>query len=472
MLSKINVFNYLSVVIVFMLSTIAFLYGEKVHSSFVRSDEWRFIDVYLVPLYEGVFSWKYLFMDQHSSSIDGILFIINALYFNLTGDLFFYVGIISKILILILLTLVIKKNFKNNSIFCLFALLLIGTTFFSLKATMEYQWPLVTRFSFFVLLFLMAFYFIDKIIQKNNNTVKYFIYIYLILIILLLAHKSGATIMISSAIALMVALLIFNKENRTKYVYLILLFFAAFLTIKLFWIIFSIEQSHSVNSKINFYNFSIMSFMESYVLALLSGFVKIEFLKKNLEISTLLFLGYTYGLIYFIVIFYSMKFKTYEKSTIPLILMFYPLLFILGVLLYRYFPVYGEVNWLVISPRYIKTYELGTVGLLWNILLIYDKVKLDRWKNNMLISLGFLFILINIYYMYFSYKTSNAFVKAFSNADEKFYYYAGDKDSLPKWLKGGHFSDEKVQFLKKNNLNIFNENYNFKEFNPHIKNKL
>lgn len=460
MLSKINVFNYLSVVIVFMLSTIAFYYGYKVHSSIIRADEWRFLQIYLIPLYDGTFSWKMLFADQHGNFLDGLIFIANALYFDLTGDLFFYIGIFSKISIFIIIAFILNDNFNDNKLFYAFSLLVIGTTFFSLKGTMEYQWPLVTRAYLFLLMFVVILYFTDKYLKQEDKSIKNIIAIFVFSILLSISIKTASLILIGSIMGLLGVLAIVDRHNRRKFLTIISLFVLTIVLIKIFWYIFVIDTSREVSNKIDFSLFSIVSFFQSYGLALLSGLVNIEILNKKFEPNNIILFSYLYLIIYLFVMFYSIKKKTYEKTLVPLAMMAYPLLFILGVLIYRYFPIQDKINWLIVSPRYIKSYEFGAVGLLWNILLIYDKVKLDRWKNNMLISLGFLFILINIYYMYFSYKTSNAFVKAFSNADEKIYYYAGDKDSLPKWLKGGYFSDEKVDFLKKHKLNIFSDKYN------------
>jgi len=467
---KNNIYNLSAILIVSALSVMAFYYGEKVHSSFIRADEWRFLEIYLMPIYDGTFFWKNLFADVHGNFLDGILFIANAVYFDLTGDLFFYVGIISKILIFVLFAIVLKNNFVDKPNYYIFALLIIGTAFFSLKGTVEYQWPLVTRVYLFILMFLSVLYFLDKYLKSNLRSLTILLSILTISFLLLLSIKTAGLILLGSLIGLLFILSMIDTEKRIKFFDLIGILILAIVLIKISWTLLSLDTSNEVSNKINLNTFSIASFIESYALALFSGLIRIEIFVKDFTMSTVLVFAYIYLMVYFITIFYSIKLKTYTKTIIPLALMFYPLLFILGVLLYRYSPVTGQINWFVASPRYFSTYELGLIGLLWNLLLIFYGLKTDKFKSIIFYFLGFFFILVNIHYMDYSFKTSRSFIKAFSNADEKLYHYTGDQASLPKWLKGGSFSDEKVEFLKENNLNVFNDKYNFKKNKQKLEN--
>lgn len=452
--------NVITLIIVFCLSAIAFYYGYVTHSSFVRADEWRFIEIYLMPVYDGTFTWRDLFSDHHAVPLDGVLFILNALWFDLSGDLFFYVGIVCKILFFIMLVLLVRNSFEKSGLYYILTILLLGTVWFSLKSQVEYAWPLVTRANLWFLLYLYILYLIDLYLKNNDKNNKILAYIFIASFALIIINKDIATLMLGAVLSITVVILILKdkKQDTLKLIFALVIVFVFY---KLFWYGFGLDnlQQYQNSIKLDFDKFSFIAFFDSYALALLSGLVKIEFLKQTTNDALILSLGYFVLIIYTATILYAIKNKIYVKTLIPLAFMIFPLFYILGVLLFRYMPVNDEINWLITSPRFIKIYEVGIIGMFWNLILLYDKKQTEKKPSFILYAFIVLVVVINVLTITNSLKNSKSIVAINKNVEGQLLNYQGEQALIPKWARGSYFSDEKLEFLKKHKLNIFSENY-------------
>lgn len=64
----------LSFLIILVLLCNAIYYGYINHSSIIRADQWRFIELYLYPIYDHSFEFKLLWSDHHPNALIALLF--------------------------------------------------------------------------------------------------------------------------------------------------------------------------------------------------------------------------------------------------------------------------------------------------------------------------------------------------------------------------------------------------------------
>lgn len=163
---SLRITKYLTVFVVIAFFANAFYYGYETHHTIIRADLWRFIELYLMPYYNGTFELKMLWSDHHPNPISAILFILSAEYFDLTVSLYYYVGIISKIFFMAFFLYLMDKSIERKSPLLYLMMMLVVSIFFSLKSHAEYTTSLVTFGNFWMLLSLTVLYIVDKVLKK------------------------------------------------------------------------------------------------------------------------------------------------------------------------------------------------------------------------------------------------------------------------------------------------------------------
>ena len=465
---KIKNYSWLiSTTLLFFFIASGYIYGEKIHSSIVRNDEWRFIRLYLMPYYEGDFSLKMLFTDQHAGWFDGTIFILDAKFFELAGDLFFNIGMLSKGLVLACLLIAIKRSFYNNGFLFCIVFFLIGSIFFSLKAPVEYNWPLVTRFNFFLLIFIIILMRVEVALLTTLDK-KNLLFIIVMIVLLLLSHRSAALIMMLSLISVLALYLMSNLITKRKIdKNLVVLFGLIFLAIMFYYLIsyfVGVNKYSSVSSCDNLtclQELSIDNLAKTFPIATLSGFIKIELLRQIIPSDKLFLLSYCIFAGYVFVFFLGLKKNIHITTIIPFVLMLYPLLFVLSVDLFRYVPNNNHFDWRIVSPRYIKTYELGVIGFVWLFIKICADYK-KTFLNILLYFFALMFLAIYVYNVKTSIKMIPFYEKANDRAVNSLINYSGDRSEIPVWVLGGDFSEDKLLFLYQNELNVFSRRFELK----------
>ncbi|MBU1884499.1 hypothetical protein KKB80_09620, partial [bacterium] len=143
--------TYIKVAIIFLISLIllwtfsAVYFGYDAHSSVIRADQWRFLRIYLAPIYNGTFEFRDLWCDEHPNAFKAVIFILNAKLFDLSISLFFYVGIISKVLFIYLFVYLLNTTLTSVTMLnrALISLIFVSI-YFSIKTINEYTLPLIT----------------------------------------------------------------------------------------------------------------------------------------------------------------------------------------------------------------------------------------------------------------------------------------------------------------------------------------
>jgi len=448
-----------SLIIVLLLLFNAIYFGYINHSSIVRADQWRFIELYLYPIYNNSFEFKMLWSDHHSNPLTAILFILSDKYFNLTVNMYFYVGIVGKILFIVLFIYLVNRSLKNTSLLVkALVTVLIVSTYLSLKSVNEYAWPLVTLGNIWILILSIALYYFDNLYKEKNMRI-YFL-VFFIFTFSFIFTKDLAIIYTASIVGIL--LLIFFRDREYKKVFnLIILIVLSFIMYKLFYLYVGIEQKYSSAILFDINSFNIIGALKSYSIALLSGIFQIQFLKSiGINNATILYIGYFILLLYIAVIICYVKFKLYNISIVPIVLMLFGLLFATAVILFRFYPSTDTVSLGVASSRYTKLYEIGIISMFWSISIIFDNKSFNNFVKFLLFIMIMFLILINFYTIKTSWNFSKYVVNTNKKAEKLLYDYSfGNKDSIPKFIKGAYFSKDKVIFLKNNNLNVFNDNY-------------
>ena len=446
-------------IIVFVFIINAIYFGWTIHSSYIRADQWRFIELYLYPLYDNSFEFKMLWSDHHPEPLIASLFILSEKYFDLTVNLYFYVGIIGKAFFIILFLFLVNKSLKNvGLIFNLLVYVLIVSTFLSLKSINEYAWSLVTLGNFWLFILLVGAYYLSNIYKEIN--IKNSSLLLFILACLLVFSKDLAIIYIGSIIGTLLLVLFIDKRYG-KFLEVMFIVLLSFLIYKIFYIYIDVEQKYTNSILFDINNFNIIGIIQSYSIGLLSGVLQIQFLKDiGFENTTILYIGYVILLLYVMVIIIYIKLRLYNISLIPIIFMLFTLVFITAVILYRFYPSADIINWVIASPRYTKLYEIGIISMFWAIAIIIKTALFNKILIKTIILMVSVLILINIYAI----KTSWDFSKYVVNTNKKiekelFSYVNGNDNKIPKFVRGGFFSEEKVEFLKKYKLNVFSDNY-------------
>lgn len=450
---KLNKNNFIKYFIFFVITLIilnAVFFGFEVHSKYIRSDMWRYVEMYLYPIYQnGNFNWRLLWEDQHSQPLTALTFIINSLYFNLSINLFFYIGIVSKILVGILLIWISNKvllNYKWKYI----VFLVIILHFFSIRSVVEYGWPLVLRANLWYFIMLIILLMVDK---KN---LKIF---FLLTFLLVFINKSFSLVFIIALSFVLIIIYLIEKKNYIfKY---IILMFIAILSLKIFFLLFDI-QPHSPTFKFNINNLSLKNYIDFFSLGLASGVINVMYFKKIFGEEFVKVFGYIYFAFYIFIIIFYFKLKLYKKTIVPISLMFFSLSFILAVSLFRYFP--NEKNlWLIVSPRYTKAFEIGFIGFYLSFVLILLNINfsyLKRVKNLIILLFSLFMIFVNIYNIIQAWRMKPYIIRAQKKAQEEIYKnYFNPKIIPPKFAVGKSFSHKKVEFLYKYKLNVFSNNY-------------
>ena len=450
--------NYKKIIKYFFYSFIIFLifsaiyFGYIVHSSYIRADEWRFIDLFLYPIQNNTFNMSLLWSDHHPQPLTVLLFICSEKYFGLTVNLYFYTGMIGKVLFIILFIYLVKKTLKTN-LFNMIGIVLITSTFLSLKSVNEYAWPLVTLSNIWNFIFLVIALYADKSYQSNSK--KDYIILYFLISFSLVFVKDSTIINVMGLYTILILVMLYDRKYSINS---ILVLICSLMTYKLIYMGIGMHQIYTDKIILNISSLNLLDLLNSYSIAISSGLINFHKLKHigfgsiySILFSYLIFINYIGVFIFY------MKNKLYKKTLIPPILMMATIFFITAIIVYRFPPInHNIINWRIISPRYIKIYEIGIIAMLWALLVIVENAKLVKIKKILYVVFSIL-IIINIYYIYNSWIFSKFIIKTNENAKKMLLNYKnGEKNKLPIFLKGKYFSEDKLIFLKRNNLNVFN----------------
>ena len=454
---KYSLLKVLTLIIIVILSVSVLLFTYLYHSEYVRADQWRFLELYIIPIYQNSFHVASLWIDHHPQPLTALLFIISAEYFHLSINLFSYIGIFSKIIFFIFFLYLLNTSIttwqqKSQSLL----MIVVASIFFSLKSINEYHWGLVTLSNFWFLVLLGMYFYMDRALKYN--VYKNGIVFGLLVLCLLIGAKDFATIgLLGSAIFLLVLLLFSDKRKKAIILFLILA--VSFLLFKIFWAYLNVEPQHVSKLLFDFNSLNILGALRSLAAALLSGFVNISMLQAyGVSDTYILLTGYMVLAAYMYILFAYLKDKLFDTNSIPLLLILYLFLFIVAIFLFRFFPIGSEIDWRLASPRYTKVYEIGAIALIWAYAILFNKKKRSNFFTCILYIFGIILFILNILSVFKAWDFSKYLVSTNTKIEKSLLECFENNetcDNLPKWLTGGSFTQEKILFLQKNQLNVF-----------------
>ena len=460
--------NYTRVIRYFIYSLLVLIafnavyFGYIVHSSYIRADMWRFMDLYLFPINNNTFHMSLLWSDLHPDPLVAISFILSYVYSDLTINYFFYIGIVSKILFIYIFTLSLFKSIRYNLNFInILGVILIYSVFFSLKSVNEYAWSLVMFENNWFFALISILYYVDYF--KSNRDWKNFIIFSISIFLFLVFFGDYAIISIGSMITFIVIMSIYTRNYKITFLY-IMPMILSLLLYKLFFILFGIESVVKSHILFSLESFNFIGFINNFVLAIASGLFNMEEINNHFGNFFVLISSYLISLTYVSVFYIYMKNRYYKITIIPPVLMLVSLLFILSVLLYRYYPMNSSLNWFVVSPRYIKEYELGIISMLWGMIVIINNTLLSRKKYffSIITSLFVFLIIVNIYYIVQSWYFSVYIENTNKKTESILLKFKKDQNitAIPTYVKGKSCTMKKLNYLIDNKLNVFSDKYN------------
>mgnify|MGYP007027637994 CR=1 FL=1 len=166
----------------------------------MKSDGWRFIDIYLIPWSEGRLELSGFFSDHHPAPITAGLFILNAELFGLRMDYEAMFGVLFVVLSsFILIREMGKRNLDELSVI---AVVIITMSLVSINV---YIWSLVAVSYYIPGLFgLLAIFYIDRITKDRIRLrdlsmlmVALFLFLLMFLYFFLCQYQQKATVNIT-----------------------------------------------------------------------------------------------------------------------------------------------------------------------------------------------------------------------------------------------------------------------------------
>ena len=464
--------------IVFVITT--FYYTWVIASPYLQADDWRFVNIYLRPVYNGDFKISDLWSDGvHPMPLYATLFIWSSKYFHLQVN---YIARFS-IFFQMFLGLTVGYSFLNsvktnkiNSYFLIMALISINTVIFSFIVHVPYAWPLMTT------LFLSSFFtvFLSSIIDRylksqENHGIKVFLITGLILIVFFLMFSDWAVIFSLSIITVLSVISLIERKQLNK---LLKVIFVLVLSLIIGGVIISFLKENSRNLHVDYTKLMALIidnpvlFFKTISVGLFSGLVNYKWVVKTLEINQLyyLFFSVVFMIAYvFVLLMFFMK-KLYKKSLVPPVLMIYSLIFILSVLVFRYNPVTNGEYCLII-PRYLQYYQVGLAGFFWGTYLLLFNTKSIKLVNKIIIpviAIILVFFWINDFRLQL--KTSGFLISKYPEVSKNIRERINDENIKVPWSIQSYMNvNSQLNFLKTNKLNIYAPNYPYPDTSVKVK---
>lgn len=428
------------------------LYTYIAATPFIRADGWRYMDIYLIPLWNGTFEWKMLWNDIHPYPLSALLYILNVKYFGLNMMYEAIFGIIFKIAFVGLLFYLFKKSMVNKNLFYFLPILFIILSF---NSTVEYTWSLVSLVNVdFFLMFLTAA-FANNLLHRDKNDALLIYFIFAYLSAMICDYDTNLIFSVALVLALSYIAIV-SKKLRSKALFLLSILVFILFIFKIF-LIFVIDYKAS-NLIANFsILFNLKFIVISFVQSVGASVFDFESVHKNFVNQNLLtYFSYPLALFWLGSIVIYLKKEMYKITLVPFMMVIFHLLLIGAIILYR--PT--EIT----APRYTSMYQIGMIGGIW----IYALYFMERTRFRFI----FLSVLVVVSVVQLLYipkgwnyfrslnKITHQHIENLYNVEKQ---QSAQADNLNKGLIGNYFSLSKLEMLKERKLNIYSEDM-YKKF--------
>lgn len=434
---------------------------------FCSADDWRFIDLFLIPFKNGNFNLGMLWGDPvHPKPFTVILLLINMEVFDLQINYISFFGIFFQFLGYIIISHQFIKS-QNRRIFIYFYLILIATIWFNFSYHTPYTWYLVTLDYIDFFLIFVLFILSNNQIQISKYSVRSVLFHSLFNLFISFFTLHQAIIANVSVLIFSLFLYVNSKDLRKKILFTNAINLVSLMLSVAILSLFLPESQSTQFEFINSIQILIANFSKTFQsmgIALLSTIFNIkritsvEFISNNLDLFSLILIFF-----FFLNIFLFFKKEIFKISLLPGLLMFYTLFFMGVTLLKRYNPTQETgifcLNW----PRYIIEYCMGSIGIIWNIALLNKKTKSKHLLNNKttfaLASLVCgLFILNSITNYKFVNKDGNHLLNSYYPSINKV-MKTKDIETIKTHPIGRNISQTDIDFLTHYSLNVYSNKF-------------
>lgn len=482
MFLKKNLLWFVVFAIVLFFFSQTFLFTWKTAAPYCRADDWRFIDIYLIPFFNGSIKLSDLWSDPvHPTPLYAFLFIANAKYSNLQIQQIAQIVIFFLLFSGILINYSYVESFKFNRkkrLLTVLEFISINTLIFSYIVHIKYSWALFMTQLYVSIFFTVLLSFLSDryYLKSKEKEYKLLVYISLFYITSFILNIDWTVLFTFSVFTVFLVIYLIEKKNRRKILYLLITILMS-LIISAILISFLKTNSrplftHIINKVVLLFENPVLYF-ESISIGQFSGLVNFKWFVSVLGFSKNLYflLSITFFLSYLTVLVLFFVKKLYKKSIIPIVLMSYSLWFIISVLFFRFNPVSNGLYCLVI-PRYAPYYQIGVLGFVWTLYLLLDYLfEKQRFKGlikviSLLISVSLLFFWISVYF--YQLKVSEYLVKSYHPRVSTILRNKLNNDTLilPTGVINTNKKKditEQLEFLKEKKLNIFSHDYIYKD---------
>lgn len=450
-----------SAVLLIFINCMLFTYYNA--NPLIKSDGWRFLNIYLIPWLNNELHWTSLWQDHHPQPLTATLFLINANYFGLRMD---YEALLAASFTLFTAALIWRIISRTSSelAYNQYLFIIIATALLcSLSSTAVYSWSLVTLGHIFIFFAFVTLSAIDNI--KSTNTMYIKIPLYSIAVSLLfILFLDGAKIIIYSSIIIL--LLSFIIDRNTKWLIPISTIVFAIILQRIFFQMVGFQTGYSETQAVSLISDKIQHIPE-YLLymgvGLLSAWANIDALITQTKINHVFI--YVIGSVVFATYLYTLflfyREKIYTTTIIPGILILSSLLTGAGASMFRFKPdVQAAISANV--PRYYLLYVLGAIGVIWTWSMLINLSKSDNRIKSMYLTIVSLTLVSQLASSIIAWNSTVYRIKAYNNAHQIMLRNADGDTTVkpPRFMTGSNYPEpylNGLKVLKENRLNMFSE---------------
>lgn len=449
------------VFIVLSLNVLLFTYCNSI--PYVKSDGWRFIDIYLMPWNEGKLGLSGLFRDHHPQPLTAGLFILNAELFGLRMD---YEGMLG-VVFLILGCFFIIKEMKNRTLDGL-SIVTVSTIMMSMVSVNIYTWSLVTIGYIEGLFSLLVIIYVDRMAKTRIGQRDLFaLVVWLVLFSLIFGDGAKLTLVSIAGVFVMSSIL----EKKIELIKIIMTIVIALVIKGWIYHLLGVHEPYSGKlmsggmwGAVTYFD----EFMRYIGIALMSAWGNLGIYKNYfgygdniVDVAGLIVL-----VLYLATCFIYFKSKIYEKTKIPIVLIAIGTITAVAAWVFRYNPELQEPVSANI-PRYYRLYSYGLIGVVW----VWAEYIRERVSRIQIVVLSMMVMLIGSHTVaaIAGWDMSKYIRKGIIDVSETMISHGkGDySKNVPLFVTGSNYPEpykRGIKFLKDNKMNVFMENSLFQKY--------
>jgi len=442
-------------------------------SPYCRADDWRFIEIYLRPYFNGTLQLQDLWSDPvHPLPLYAFMFVCSAEWSNLQihhiGWICIFFQFFYGLLIVLGFLQSTEQTDRKNSLLLL-SILGICTVIFSFVVNTAYTWPIMSSLYGGLFLLVAISILANSYLNRAGKPSK-LVFLAGVFIVTTLLYSDWAILLFLSFLIAGGLLMIIEKQNRKRILLLFVVSIPGIFVGLGFLSLLTGESSRQYQSAINtlflLFADNFMLTFKALATGLFSGFFNYTRFINDFSLGENLYIMASVVFIFLylgVLVLYFIK-RLYNISILPPLMMIFSLLFLLSALVFRYNPVDHGPLALVIG-RYAIYYQVGIAGFFWAVymFLIRGSLSGSKIRNAHKISLYTLTIIlfgIWIYHYRSEIKTAKYLNGKYPEISEQIRAKRINPEIRIPWSnQPGRDISKQLDFLHEHQLNVFAPNY-------------